>query len=114
MPWYCNNIETALSNEWAKWVPIALLAVLVSFMIATIIFALGAALRNERVRTYGIGEYYEAIASAIIVIAFLFVSAVLFGLIPGTLTGPINPFSTSLSYITNVHMQLRKDGQICR
>ncbi len=101
-PWYCNNIQTALSRAWAQWVPVALLAVIAAFGIATIIFAVGAALRNERVRTYGIGEYYEAIASAIIVIAFLFVSAILFGLLPSTVTGPINPYSTALSYITQV------------
>lgn len=102
VPWYCNNIHTALESEWIHWVPIALLVVIAAFMIATIIFAVGAALRNERVRTYGIGEYYEAIASAMIVIAFLFISAILFGLLPGIVTGPINPFSTSLSYITNI------------
>ena len=97
-PWYCSQINQALAKYWAAWGPVALLAVFVSFSIASVIFGAGTLLRSEKVRAFGIGEYYEAVASAIIVIAFMFLSGVLFGIIPGILTGPINPYNTALNY----------------
>lgn len=109
-PWYCSEINQGLATYWAKWAPIALLAVFVSFSIASIIFGVGTILRSERIRNFGIGEYYEAIASAIIVVGFLFISAVMFGLITGSATGPVNPYLTALQYlsqtITGVHSEL--------
>lgn len=97
-PWYCNQVDHALANYWAKWGPVALLAVFLSFSIASVIFGAGTMLRSDKIRSFGIGEYYEATASAIIVVAFMFVSAVLFGIIPGIVTGSINPYNTALNY----------------
>ncbi len=106
VPWYCSEINQQLEAYWVKWAPIAILAVLVSFAIASLIFGAGVFLNNERIRNFGIGEYYEAIANAIIVGSFLFVSAVMFGLITGVATGPINPYSTALNYMTTTIINL--------
>ncbi len=99
-PWYCSQINQSMIAYWERWAPIALLAVGLSFGIASIIFGVGVLLKSERIKNFGIGEYYEAIASAIIVCGFLFIAAVMFGLITGSATGPIDPYSTALSYIT--------------
>ncbi len=103
-PWYCQkgaqSINQALISNWTKWEPLAFLAVLLSFFIAILIFVMGTVLRNERLRTFGIGEMYEALASAIIVIMFLTIAGIIFGLLPSfVLSG--NPYTSSLTYISN-------------
>ncbi len=99
-PWYCSQINQSLSAYWKRWEPLALVAMMFSFMIAIILFSSGVAFKIERLRTFGIGELYEATATAIIVIAFLFISATLFGVIPGFVIGNINPYQNSLNYIS--------------
>ncbi|MGI0141312.1 MAG: hypothetical protein ACREBF_01525 [Candidatus Micrarchaeales archaeon] len=99
-PWYCNNIDTAVANIWQQWLPIGMLVITVAFMIAALIFMFGIALRNQRVREFGVGELYEATATAIIIIAFMFLTSIMIGLVPALLIGPANPFVTSLTYIS--------------
>ena len=99
-PWYCSSINQGLTAYWSRWAPIALLAVMVSFAIASVIFGAGVFIRSDRIRNFGIGEYYEAIANALIVVGFLFLSAVMFGIITGAVTGPVNPYSTALNYLS--------------
>ncbi|MCL5427645.1 MAG: hypothetical protein M1321_00470 [Candidatus Marsarchaeota archaeon] len=97
-PWYCSQANQAISNEWGKWEPIALIAVFFSFTLATIMFIAAQLLNNQKIRNFAIGEYYEAIATAIIVVGFLFLTAVIVGLIPGLFITQ-NPYVSSLNYI---------------
>ncbi len=99
VPWYCSQINTAAYNAWKGWEPVVLLAVLVSFFIGVIIFVSGIVLRNSKIRVFGTGEIYEAIATAIIAVMFTFFAAVMFGLLPSFITGPIDPYNSSLVYI---------------
>ncbi len=73
---------------------------MIAFLIAGGIFMVGAGAKNNRIRNFGIGELYEAVASAIIVALFVYLSAVVFGLIPGIFVGAINPYATSFHLIT--------------
>ena len=98
-PWYCP-INAQISKAWSGELPLALIVVLVAMFIATMIFMVGAAAKNDRLRNFGIGEMYEALASALIVGLFLYVSAVLLGVTPGVFVGAINPFATALHLIT--------------
>lgn len=100
-PWYCSQIDTVMQSYWVKWAPVAYLAIFASFSIATMIFIAGILFRSERLRNFGIGEYYEAVATAMIVLSFLFISAILMGLVPATVTGYIDPYNTSLTYINS-------------
>lgn len=101
--WYCSSVNQAVISNWVKWEPLAILVVFVSFLIAVIIFVFGVALRNDRIRTYAISEMYEAMASAILVAAFLFIAALMFGVLPGIVTGPdINPYDLSINYIAKI------------
>jgi hypothetical protein len=100
-PWYCSQINQATAQVWAKWEPIGFIAVTLAFLIATIILMIGMAFKNERLRDFGTGELYEATATALIVIFFMMLSAILFGIIPAFITGPVNPYNTSLSYINS-------------
>jgi hypothetical protein len=74
---------------------------LIAFMIAAIIFMAGVLLKSERIRNFGVSELYEAIATAVIVFAFVYVCAVLFGLTPGVFVGTINPYSTAFNLISS-------------
>ncbi len=98
--WYCNDIDAQVAKEWGGDLPIALLAVNVALLVSVAIFMFGVALRNDRLRTFGIGEIYEAFASIIIVVMFMFIAAVLFGLLP-SMIGTLNPFTASLTYIAS-------------
>lgn len=100
-PWYCNQINGAVENVWVNYAPIVLIAVFLSFLIAVVIFMGGTVLRNEHIRNFGVGELYEAAATALIAILFMLLAAVLFGLIPALTAGPVNPYVTALGYISN-------------
>ncbi len=98
-PWYCSELNPQITQVWQSWLPIMLIAITVSFSIATMLFLFGVVLRNDRLRTFGIGELYEAFATTIIVGLFLFIAAVMFGLLPAITAGPIDPYDAALSYI---------------
>jgi hypothetical protein len=98
-PWYCP-INQQLYEQWAANLPMALAAILISISIAAIITMIGTALKSDKIRNFGMGEIYEAVASGIIVGLFLYVCAVLFGIIPALFVGDINPFPTALNLMT--------------
>ncbi|MEM3791320.1 MAG: hypothetical protein QXL16_01150 [Candidatus Micrarchaeaceae archaeon] len=103
--WYCNNINKSVQEIWSKWSPIAILAALVSFLIAGVIFMVGVASGNLNVRNFALGELYEAIATTLIVVAFLFLSGIIFGVFPSSLF-PLDPYITSLSFISSIISQV--------
>jgi hypothetical protein len=100
-PWYCSQINQAVASIWQQWEPIAVITIMVAFMIAAVIFAIGIAIRNQRVKDFGMGEIYEAVATAFIAVFFLTLAAILFGVIPAYTAGSIDPYNTSLSYISS-------------
>ena len=100
-PWYCP-INQQIGSLWSGYVGYAVIAVLIAFGIAAMIFMVGAATKDERIRTYGVGEIYEALASAIIVGMFLYIAAALFGYFPATFVGQINPYAISLHFINGL------------
>jgi len=104
-PWYCSSVNQAVYSVWQQWLPVGFAVITVAFSIAAILFALGIALRNQRLRDFGVGEIYEATATALIVILFMFIAAVMIGVLPSLFTGPQNPYVTSLTYITSTITQ---------
>ncbi len=98
-PWYCKYINPSIISEWHKYFPLMMVAVMFSYSIAAVLFMFGVAFRNDRLRTFGTGELYEATATAMMAILFVFISAVMFGILPAVTAGPINPFDASLTYI---------------
>lgn len=104
-PWYCSSVNQAVSDVWQQWIPVGFAVTTVAFSIAAVLFALGVALRSQRLRDFGVGEIYEATATAIIVILFMFITAVMIGILPSLFVGPQNPYVTSLTYITGTITQ---------
>lgn len=99
-PWYCTYSDPGIIAEWTQYMPLLFIAVTLSYTIATVLFMFGVALRNDRLRNFGIGELYEATATAIMAAMFTFIAAIFFGLIPAITVGNINPYDTALSYIS--------------
>ncbi len=97
-PWYCP-INQAIYTTWSGYLPLAMAAISVSFAIAALIFMAAALTGSSRLRAYSIGEFYEAIATALIVIAFMYLCAVVFGLVPEYVVGNINPYATAFNLI---------------
>jgi hypothetical protein len=97
-PWYCP-ISTQITNNWEKWLPVMLIVSMISFLIAAVIFMVGVVLGSAKIRNYGAAEFYEAIATAIMVVAFVYICAVVFGLGPGNLVGNINPYARAFNLI---------------
>jgi hypothetical protein len=100
-PWYCNQINQAVAAVWSGWAPLAFATITLAFLVAATIFMIGTAMKNDKIRNFGVGELYEASATALIAIFFLTLAATLFGIVPAFVTGPINPYETSLTYISN-------------
>ena len=98
VPWYCP-INGQIYGVWVVYLPFVLIVILLAFTIAALIFMVGTAMRSAAVRNFGIGELYEAAASALIVVFFLYVCAVVFGLLPGIAVGAINPYATAFNLI---------------
>ncbi len=100
-PWYCNSVNVAVYNSWSPWIPVAAAAILFSFFIAALAVMFGIAIRSEKIKNFGVAEIYEAVATTIIVVAFMFLAGVLIGVIPSGYVGNINPYNASLHYINN-------------
>ncbi|MEM0200864.1 MAG: hypothetical protein QXD23_00465 [Candidatus Micrarchaeaceae archaeon] len=97
-PWYCNQINQAMVSYWEKWSPLAYLAIFFSFDIALILYLSSVLLSNEKLKNLAYSEFYEAMATGLIVIGFLSLSATILGLGPSLIVNA-NPYTTSLSYI---------------
>lgn len=106
-PWYCP-INQQLYEQWSSDLPIACAAILLAFAIAALIVMVGIALKSDKIRNFGVGEVYEAVATTMIVAAFLYVSAVMFGIIPALIVGSINPFPTAFNLITSTIQQIEQ------
>jgi hypothetical protein len=98
--WYCP-INQQIYQQWSAFSPIAIVAVLIAFSIASLIVMVGIAFKSDAIRNFGIAEIYEAIASAIMVGIFLYICAVMFGLAPGVFVGFINPYATALNLMSS-------------
>ena len=106
-PWYCP-INQQLYDQWSKDLPMAAAAMLLAFSVAALIVMVGIAMKSDRIKNFGIGEVYEATASAIIVGIFLYVCAVLFGIVPGVYVVNYNPFPTAFHLMTNTIVQIKQ------
>jgi len=69
--WYLQNYDNEIKTRWAQYQPVALVAVLLSFTVASLLYGFGFILNNERLRNYGMAEFLESVASLLMVIFFL-------------------------------------------
>ena len=112
----CSNLNSNSNfvlTEYCDYTPILLLAILLNFLIAAMFFLVGSALKNERWRSMGMGELYEAIAGSIIIGLFLYIAWVILIVIPASLAptatqGSLSPITFTLQSITSIETNLEK------
>lgn len=113
-----SALQTEICNIWQGMFPLALVAVLLSFAVAAIIFMIGVAAKIDRLRNFGIGELYEAVSTAIIIGAFFLLTGLLLQTMPQyiisglgsaggttptvTISDPYVVASNSLLHIANI------------
>jgi len=68
--WY-EIYDKQLQEIWKIYQPVAMIAVLLSFLVASLLYGFGIILNNERLRNYGMAEFLESAASLLMVIFFL-------------------------------------------
>lgn len=71
------RVTQQINNTWNLLAPLAVIAVMISFTIAALIIIVGTAIKDDKVRNFGLGELYEAISTAI-TIGFIYMFVVLF------------------------------------
>jgi hypothetical protein len=69
--WYLQNYDKKMEDMWKEYQPIALVAVLLSFMVASLLYGFGFILNNEKLKNYGMAEFLESAASLLMVVFFL-------------------------------------------
>ncbi len=94
-----SGIQGQICTSWAYFMPIAIVAVMLSFTIGAFIFIIGTAIKSDRIRNFGIGEIYEAIATALIVGSFLIIAGLLLQTIPASVTGSLGSAGGSTTVV---------------
>jgi len=108
----CSNTNNNfIAIEYCEYAPDLVIAILINFLIAALFFLVGSALKNERWRSMGVGELYEAIAGALIVGLFLYIAYVFLVVVPGSLAptvvqGSASPITFTLSTINSMESSL--------
>ncbi len=100
----CGTSTNSVAITYCNDLPFMVLAVLIAFAIAATIFLVGVSLKNDRIKNFGVGEIYEAIASAIIVGLFLYLAWVIVVVIPSFFVGGVDPLTFSLNAISNIEV----------
>ncbi|MGC9132122.1 MAG: hypothetical protein ACP5HJ_00530 [Candidatus Micrarchaeia archaeon] len=69
--WYLKQYDEEIKGIWKEYQPIALIAVLLSFTVASLLYSFGFILQNDRLKNYAMAEFLEAVASLLMVILFV-------------------------------------------
>jgi len=69
--WYLEKYDAQIRATWEGYQPVALVAVLLSFIVASLLYGFGFILNNEKLRNYGMAEFLESAASLFMVVLFL-------------------------------------------
>jgi hypothetical protein len=98
-PSQCQITFSSITSAYNADLPVMLVAVLAAFAIAALFFIVGIMLKSDKLRNFGIGELYEAFASALIVAFFLYIAYSMLVIIPSVLNVP-DPYTLACTGIT--------------
>ncbi|MGC8571992.1 MAG: hypothetical protein ACP5LH_01795 [Candidatus Micrarchaeia archaeon] len=114
-PGYSSSYNCKSTNfivtEYCAYTPTLLFAILLNFLIAALFFLIGSMLKNDRWRSIGMGEFYEAVAGTIIIGLFLYIAWVILIVIPTSLAptatqGSLSPITFTLKSISSIENNL--------
>jgi hypothetical protein len=93
-------------GTWNLWQPVALLAVTVAFLVVALAYMLGAFTNLEGLKKWAKAEFYQAMASAVLVVFLLFMMDVMVNQGFQTMIGGINPYKKAYYYLDGVTQSL--------
>lgn len=106
-PWYSTQYEK-IGATWTEWGPTAVLAVSVAFLFVALAYMIGIGFDLHWLRVWAKSEFYQALASAILVGSLLLMTATIFDEGVGRILGEgVNPFTVALSYLDNLEVTLQ-------
>ncbi|BCS90918.1 MAG: hypothetical protein ARM1_0375 [Candidatus Micrarchaeota archaeon] len=103
--WYCP-INSFIVAELNSYIYLISLVLIIPYLVSSVLISIGIAFKLDKVRRYGVAELYDAVASSIMLILFIYISAILFGDIPGIYVGPVDPYTYVIFNINNILQEL--------
>jgi hypothetical protein len=104
-PWNSAS-PVDVAGTWNVWQPVALVAVITAFLFVALTYMLSVVLNLEGLRKWAKSEFYQACASAVLVIFLLFMMDVMVNQGFQTLIGGINPYKKAYVYLDGVMASL--------
>lgn len=99
-PWSATPV--AVEGVWNVWQPVALTAVVTAFLIVALAYMLGIALNLDGLRKWAKSEFYQALASAVIVGGLIFMMDIMLNEGFQTMIGGMNPYKKAYRYLDGV------------
>jgi hypothetical protein len=103
-PW--NPAPVDVTGTWNVWQPVALLAVSLAFLVVALSYMLGVLFDLSNLKKWAKAEFYQACASAVLVIFLLFMMDVMVNQGFQTMIGGMNPYARAYAYLDNVQGSL--------
>lgn len=103
-PWGATPV--AVEGVWNVWQPVALTAVVTAFLVVALAYMLGIALNLDGLRKWAKSEFYQALASAVIVGGLIFMMDVMLNEGFQTMIGGMNPYKKAYVYLDGVMSSL--------
>jgi len=104
--WYQPQ-NACVESSWKDWGPVSMLAAFIAFLVAILAYMLGIGFGLSDLKAWAKSEMYQALASTVMVVALIALSAIILDRASTMFFGPgINPFSLSRAYLNDLNNQL--------
>jgi len=115
-PWYHEDLNT-ISKTWNTWYPAASIAVMVAFLVAAVAYMIGYGFNLRGLKTWAKAEFYQAIASALLVVGLVLLTFLMFeygfsAILPKTGTGPTDPYFVAYNYLVGAEKTASGDTRL--
>ena len=99
-PW--STVPVSVEAVWNIWQPVALAAVITAFLVVALAYMLGVALNLDGLRKWAKVEFYQALASAVIVGGLILMMELMLSEGFQTMIGGMNPYKKAYVYLDGV------------
>jgi len=103
-PW--NPAPVSVEGVWSVWQPVAFTAVITSFLVVALAYMLGISLNLDGLRKWAKSEFYQALASAVIVAGLVLMMSIMLNQGFQTMIGGMNPYRKAYNYLDGVMSSL--------
>jgi hypothetical protein len=99
-PW--SAAPASIEGVWNVWQPVALTAVVTGFLIVALAYMLGISFNLDGLRKWAKSEFYQALASAVLVGGLIFMMDIMLNQGFQTMIGGMNPYRKAYVYLDGV------------